>query len=143
MFFDLDCCVGHITDNFNKQITEAFSKKLESTNITRTQWIAMYYIITRGLISQRELSNLMMVADSSIGRLLDRLERDGLIQRIKRDTDRRISYLQLTEKGHEEMKPLMQIGVEFNNELLKGITKEEKETYERVLSKILNNIKNK
>ncbi|MHC1719162.1 MAG: MarR family winged helix-turn-helix transcriptional regulator [Clostridiaceae bacterium] len=132
--------MGHISENAIKQISEAFSRRLQNEGITRIQWIALYYLKTKGRISQRDLSNLMNVADSSAGRLLDRLERDGFIKRERDLTDRRVTYVTLTKEGDSLISELMPIGDEFNNDLMKGISEEELRIYGKVLRKMISNV---
>lgn len=132
--------MGHITENAMKQISEAFGRRLQNTGITRVQWIALYYVKTKTRISQRDLSNLMNVKDSSAGRLIDRLERDGFIGRERNDSDRRVIYIKLTDKGNQLINDLMPIGIQFNDDLLSGIDEQELMIYEKVLKKMISNI---
>ena len=132
--------MGHITENAIKQISEAFGRRLQDTGITRVQWIALYYVKAKGRISQRDLSNLMNVKDSSAGRLIDRLERDGLIERESNDFDRRVIYIKLTDIGDQLISDLMPIGLHFNDDLLKGIDEQELIIYEKILNKMLSNV---
>lgn len=124
-----------------KQIAEAFGRRLKDTGITRIQWIAMYYISTNKIISQRELSVLMHVADSSIGRLLDRLERDEMIVRLTNESDRRVTMVMLTERGIELMKKLIPYGEKFNDDLTEGIKQDELIIFQNVLDKMIENTK--
>lgn len=124
-----------------KQFSEAFGRKLDGSNITRIQWISMYYINEYHNISQRELAKLMCVKDSSIGRLVDRLERDGVVKRTRSVEDRRVITLSLTEQGHNQFVELLPIGQEFNDQLIKGISKTDLETFENVLKVMLENVK--
>lgn len=82
----------------------------------------------------------MNVQDSSAGRLIDRLERDGLIERERNNEDRRIIYIRLTEKGHKLISDLMPIGTKFNDDLVAGIEEEELMIYEKVLKKMISNV---
>ncbi|WBW96419.1 MarR family winged helix-turn-helix transcriptional regulator [Oceanirhabdus sp. W0125-5] len=123
-----------------KQISESFGRRLQNTGITRIQWIALYYIKENPSISQRSLSNMMSVKDSSIGRLLDRLERDGLVIKERSNKDRRIIYVNLTEKGQELIEECLPIGVKFNEDLTKGISQEELRIFEEVLLKMKANV---
>jgi DNA-binding MarR family transcriptional regulator len=134
--------VGHITENAMKQIAEAFGRRLKDTGITRIQWIAMYYISTNKIISQRELSVLMHVADSSIGRLLDRLERDEMVVRLTNESDRRVTMVMLTERGEALMKKLIPYGEKFNDDLTEGIKQEDLIVFQNVLDKMIENTKN-
>lgn len=119
---------------------DAFGRRLQKTGITRVQWIALYYVKTRKSISQRELSNLMNVKDSSVGRLLDRMERDGLISRERNDIDRRVIYIKLTSKGEDLISDLIPIGNKFNDDLTAGIDEQELMIYEKVLKKMISNV---
>ena len=124
-----------------KQFSEAFSQRLEGTGITRIQWIALYYIHQNdNNIYQRELSNKMYIADSSVGRLIDRLERDGLVKRVKGKEDKRMIFVQLTDEGQKLFKEVLPIGEAFNDTLTKNISAEDLETFNAVLNQMLINI---
>lgn len=133
--------MGHISENAMKQITDAFGRRLQNSGITRVQWIALYYVKTKSKISQRDLSNLMNIMDSSAGRLIDRLERDGLIERERNNTDRRVIYINLTDKGDKLITDLLPIGIQFNDDLIAGIDEKELMIYEKVLNKMISNMK--
>lgn len=121
-------------------ISEAFGRRLESKGITRIQWIALFYLGLSNGISQRELAQNMNIKDSSATRLLDRMERDGLVSREKNPDDRRVTYVILTKKGKEMRKKLLPEGEKFSNTLLSGITEEELQIFDIVLNKMVNNI---
>ncbi|MFL0267888.1 MarR family winged helix-turn-helix transcriptional regulator [Candidatus Clostridium radicumherbarum] len=132
--------MGYITENAMKQVSEAFGRRLQNTGITRVQWIALYYLKTQKRISQKDLSRLMNVKDSSAGRLIDRLERDGLIERERNDNDRRVIYISLTDKGDKLISDLIPFGTQFNDDLLEGIDEKDLLIYDKVLKKMLSNI---
>lgn len=123
-----------------KQFSEAFSKRLEGTGITRIQWIALYYIYESKNIYQRELSKCMYITDSSAGRLVDRLERDGLVRRVRSKKDKRRSYIELTEEGKINFEKVLPIGEKFNNNLTKNISNKELEIFNSVLNRMLLNV---
>ena len=123
-----------------KQISEAFGRRLHNSGITKIQWIALYYIKDNPSISQRKLSNKMRVKDSSIGRLLDRLERDELVVKERSSKDRRIIYVNLTEKGDKLIEECLPIGAKFNEDLTKGISEEELKIFENVIMKLKSNV---
>jgi len=51
-----------------------------------------------------ELADTLALSRSGATRLIDRLEADGLVQRISCDTDRRGSWAQLTDAGHARLR---------------------------------------
>ncbi|MDN5353104.1 MAG: MarR family transcriptional regulator, organic hydroperoxide resistance regulator [Clostridiales bacterium] len=140
MGFRLEKCVSYITENSIKKISETFGKRLESKNVTRIQWIALYYLNTYSTISQKDLAECMYITDSSVARLLDRMNRDGLIERVKSEEDRRITYVKLTEKGQALINEILPEGEAFSNQLLEGLTEEELNIFEKVIHKMVENV---
>lgn len=132
--------MGYISENAMKQISESFGRRIKNSGVTRIQWIALYYIQLHVSISQRELSKLLNVQDSSAGRLLDRLERDGLVIRKSSETDRRITMISLTAEGDRLATSLMPLGDQFNDDLTEGISEEELRIFSKVLNKMISNV---
>ena len=50
-------------------------------------------------LQQIELSRQLSLTTGGVTRMIDRLERDGLVRRVPSPTDRRASYAQLTDHG--------------------------------------------
>jgi len=122
-----------------KRITEAFGQRLQGSGITRIQWIALYYIQDHEKISQRQLAHLMNISDSSAGRLLDRLQRDGHVRRVPSKKDRRVTLIELTEEGKEVIEEFLPIGTEFQDKLMTGIEEREMEIFQSVLERMVQN----
>lgn len=123
-----------------KQVREAFGQRLEESGVTRIQWKALYFLGIDEKISQGELAKKMNVKDSTIGRLIERMERDGLIERERSSMDRRVVYVKLTESGTLYREELMPIGTKFSNDLVKGLTDEEIMIFDKVLNRMIENI---
>lgn len=141
MEFDLTKCIGFVTDTSIKCVSEDFNRRLESQGSTRIQWVAMYFLRrAEKPLRQNELAAMMNVKNPTLARLLDRMERDGLIRRAESETDKRVNYLELTEIGKKKVDELMPVGEYFNQLLLKGISEEEVKIFELVLAKMLANI---
>lgn len=140
--FDLTRCIGYVTDTSIKKVSEDFNRRLEAKGMTRIQWIALYYLRKEGRpLRQVELASRMRIKGPTLARLVDRMERDGLIRRVGSQQDKRVNELELTEFGLQRIDELLPIGEHFNEILLNGITDEEQEVFERVLAKLLANIK--
>ncbi len=82
----------------------------------------------------------MNVKDSSAGRLIDRLERDGFIERKRNTEDRRIIYIKLTKKGNDLITELLSYGESFNCDLIDGISEDELIIFDKVLKKMQSNV---
>lgn len=123
-----------------KKITDAFGQRLQEIGVTRIQWIALYYLGTGEELSQRDLAKRMNVMDSSVGRLMDRMQRDGMVERKPSKKDRRVHNIVLTEKGLKYREQLMPMGQVFNDELVKDISSEDLMIFDRVLKQMVENV---
>lgn len=139
--FELEECIGFITNNISKELANAFNDRTMKDGISRVQWIALYYLGKYETLSQIELCNKMNKKQSTIVRLIDRMMRDGLVIRKKDSNDRRITKIVLTEKGRELREKVFPIGDEMSHIFTKGITEEELQVFTDVLNKMQENIK--
>lgn len=140
--FNLDDCIGIVTSRGAKQLTEAFTKKLEVHGVTRTQWIATYYIGIEKTITQKELAERINVKEPTVVTLIDRMQKNDLVVRCKDDNDRRITLLSLTEKGMALHKQLLPVGEEFSKQITSGITEDELRIFNEVMAKMIKNTEN-
>ncbi|WP_429084886.1 MarR family winged helix-turn-helix transcriptional regulator [Brassicibacter mesophilus] len=119
----------------------AFEKRLSKKGVTRVQWIALYYLGLNNNISQKELADRMHIKESTVARLIDRMEREELVERRQSEDDRRVINLVLTDKGYEYRKKLLPEGERFNDIVSQNITEEEMKLFCLILEKMVNNIK--
>ncbi|MDF2120019.1 MarR family transcriptional regulator [Roseiarcaceae bacterium H3SJ34-1] len=64
--------------------------------MTRAQWVILAWVEMRPGLSQNELAALVEVEPITVGRLVDRLEARGILERRNDPRDRRIRRLHLT-----------------------------------------------
>ncbi len=139
--FDLDACVGFITNRAGKKLANEFNERLLTVGITRVQWVALYYLGKHKELNQKELAELMDIKESSVARLIDRMEKEGYVLRKKDISDRRVTILLLTEKGIDYREKLLPEGEKMAQVFTEGISDEELEIFLRVIDKMLSNVK--
>ncbi len=84
-----------------------------------------------------ELCRYLSIDSGSMTRMLDRLEQKELLVRQRSEGDRRQVRLVLTTQGQALTDRLPEIGAEAMNELTGAITRDELQTLENILKKIL------
>ena len=78
------------------------SKKLsKESGLTGPQLILMRSIRELGQVTIRQLSNHTNMSPATATTILDRLERNNLVERVRSTTDKRKVHANLTEKGSE------------------------------------------
>lgn len=137
---DIDTCIGFIANKAGKKLGDAFNERLMPFGITRIQWVAMYYLLNNKNLIQRLLGDKMDIKESTVVRLIDRMEKDDLVERTKDSSDRRVTYLNLTEKGKNKIEELIIEGEKMSDTFSKGISEDEIKVYNDVVKKMLENI---
>ncbi|WP_298836313.1 MarR family winged helix-turn-helix transcriptional regulator [Clostridium sp.] len=137
--FDIESSVCFINSKTSKKMVNMFNERLIPLGVTRVQWIAMYYLLKYGDLSQHELGERMDIKESTVARLLDRMEEEGLIKRSKAREDKRVTYINLTHKGRERIEELLPEGQKMSKLFSMSITEEEIQVFKRALQKFLGN----
>lgn len=136
--FEIEDCIAFLASRTSKKLVDQHEKRLAPAGITRTQWMALYYIGKHPEITQRELAGKLNSREPSVARLLDRMENDGLVRRVHKD--RRTNSIEATDKGKTLLDYGMEITERFRDEALRDIPAEDVEAFRRVLAKLTANV---
>jgi DNA-binding MarR family transcriptional regulator len=93
-----------------------------------------------GALSQAELARLLEVEQSSMAQLLNRMERDGLVERIADPNDRRSRLISLTHTAIQQLPRGKSVMDAASRQALTGFSKEEKEQLEMLLLRVNANL---
>jgi DNA-binding MarR family transcriptional regulator len=83
-----------------------------------------------------ELSRRMLVTAGNLTGLVDRAERDGVVERRADPRDRRLSRVYLTAKGRELISELLPVHAAHVVELVRGLEVSERRELRRLLGKL-------
>jgi DNA-binding MarR family transcriptional regulator len=89
--------------------------------MTRAQWMILVRLERQPGMSQNELAQLVEVEPITVGRLIDRLEGRGFVERRPDPSDRRIWRLHLTTAAEPMLKEIAHARAELNAILVAGI----------------------
>ena len=128
--------VARVTRRWRKLLDE----RLKDLGVTQARWTTMVYLQQGGEgLTQRELARLIAIENTTLVRLLDSLEQQGLIERRPCPNDRRARRLHLTKDGTEFMNVLTERAARLREEMLDGISDRDIEGAVKVFHKILEN----
>jgi DNA-binding MarR family transcriptional regulator len=82
------------------------------------------------------LSRRMLVTAGNLTGLVDRAERDGVVERRADPRDRRLSRVFLTAKGRELITQILPVHAAHVGDLLAGLDGEERREFRRLLGKL-------
>jgi MarR family 2-MHQ and catechol resistance regulon transcriptional repressor len=83
------------------QVHRHVSKKLLQRGLSVPQYGVIRQLYDHESLTLSELSELIFCGNSNLTGLIDRMEREGLVERINSKRDRRVKKVCLTEKGIE------------------------------------------
>ncbi|MGM1019831.1 MAG: MarR family winged helix-turn-helix transcriptional regulator [Bacillota bacterium] len=137
--FNLNDCIAFIANRSAKIFAEALEKEFRPYNMTRSQWIAMYYIYTSESITQRELADKMSIKEPSVVRLVQKLESEGFLHRSGTHADKRVKQLELSDKGVQIYLDLLPVAEKFKDDTITSMSEEDLQTFKNVLSVMVEN----
>lgn len=140
IMFDLDDCIAFITCRSARKLADCLEKRLNYHNITRSQWIALYYIKNNNMITQKQLSDKMSLKEPSVVRLIDKMEILGWVNRVNNESDKRTKLLTLTSNGQKIETEMQAIAEKFKSDVLNGLSQQDLDNFKSTLSKMLENI---
>jgi len=91
-------------------------------------------------LSQSEIAEETIKDKANITRILDVMQRNGLIQRRKHESDRRAYKIFLTDKGRELQDTLAKHVQQIDNQACEGLNVEELKELKRILKKMCANL---
>lgn len=112
-------------------------KILKNYPITSPQFIALQWVIDRDNLTIGELSNKIGLAFSTTTDLVDRMEKNGLVERIRDTSDRRVVRVVALEKGKTIIKEVISKRQEYLGEVMSNLSEDEKETISKSLHLLL------
>ena len=138
--------VGHLLNRVRAEMLAALDQALVSDPELATLEIsAAQFIVLAALAlsdSAKSASDLCKGISYDAGamtRMIDRLESKGLICRSRREDDRRVVYLELTDKGHHAFPRMRAVSMGVVNRFLHGFSQTEARQLEGYLTRMLDN----
>ena len=138
--FDIRDSLGYLIGNVRQEWIGALEVELAPLDLTAAQYIVLVKLGSGHASTPVELCKGLQYDTGAMTRLLDRIEAKGLIKRVAHGADRRCVGLELTAAGRELYPRLVQIVVEMHKRALKGFSREEAVTLEKMLRRVALNV---
>ena len=89
-----------------------------------------------GECNQKTIALYCEIEQATVGSILLRMERDGLVRRVQKEGNRRALYVSLTEKGMQTAQQMQQIFQWADDRAAAALTAEERDCLLRLLQKV-------
>jgi DNA-binding MarR family transcriptional regulator len=131
-----------ITGKASTAIARRLQKNFKQAGIEITieQWSVLYHLWKEDGQSQQQLCDATFRDKPSITRLVDNLEKLGLVKRTANKNDRRINKICITPEAEKMQVQTMEVANQTLNEALHGVTNGQVEIAKEVLQKVYENL---
>ncbi len=111
-------------------------KDIKSYGVNLTEFAVLELLYHKGEQPIQKIGQKVLLASSSITYVVDKLEEKKFIRRRACPSDRRVTYAGLTPEGKELMDEIFPKHAAAMNDIMGGLTKEEKVTVIELLKKL-------
>ncbi|MCB9615691.1 MAG: MarR family transcriptional regulator [Sandaracinus sp.] len=108
--------------------------------LTGPQVTAIKVLENFGALSLTDLSARMSATNSTMTGIADRMERDGLVERTRSETDRRVVQIALTEKGRQLAAQIPIASMALFAEALRSLDERDRRDLTRILRKLTDEV---
>ena len=140
--FQFENSFGRILGGAHTSLFRYLSRLMKEQNlpITPEQFSVLSYLWQQDGLQQTELATCTDRNRANVTRIIDILEREGIVERRDDENDRRVFRIYLTDKGKSLRELTAKCAEQSIVDSLRGLTKEEIDTCVKVLLKIKSNV---
>ena len=129
--------IGYLISDVARLLRTVFDRRVRHLGMTRVQWLALSRLHRRPGASQSDVADMLEIEKATAGRLIDRMEAHGWVERRADARDRRVNRIYLSRESDLLLDQLWPIAAATNDEAMGDLTEEER----RVLTGLLDRMK--
>ena len=138
--FELESHVFYLFTQIFGRRNRHLAEKLRPLRLTVPQWRVLAVLRERAGCTMNELADFTTIDRTTLTRALDRMVRDGLIERRSDALDRRSTRLMLTAAGAAAFRRVLPRVVEQNERAMQGFDEGERAALRALLHRMIRNL---
>lgn len=131
---------GHLLADLTRKLRTLFDRRVAHLHLTRVQWRLLRAVAAEPGIHQSALADFLEMEPISVGRVIDRLEQGGFIERRADPQDRRRWRLHPTAGARKVNDEMQAIAESLRSECLDGVDRDEMKIFLQVARQIKHNL---
>jgi DNA-binding MarR family transcriptional regulator len=128
--------VGYLVKRAHSLMLDIMEPVIEQRGFTFVQYVVMSALRDGIAMNPKVICTQFRHDSGALTRIIDQLAERGLLERVRRDRDRRKVELQLTPAGRETIESIIPLVVDKLNEVLADFSKAEVQELLRLLVKL-------
>lgn len=137
---DLNNRIGFVIHDVARQMRWNFDRQSQGLGLTRSQWSVLAHLKRGDGVQQKTLARIMDIKPITLARHIDRLEKEGWVERRDDPDDRRAKRLFLTPKAAPQLEALHKLGQKVRKQALTGISAAEEVQLLDLLNRMRDNL---
>lgn len=131
-----DDYIGVVIADVARLLRTAFDRRVRKLGITRAQWLVLTRLHRHPGASQSELADMLEVERASAGRMIDRLEANGWVERRSQNGDRRVKRVYLTPEAERVHRRIWRVAEATVEDALAGLSAREGAQLRALLTRV-------
>ena len=128
--------VGYLIKSAHSMMLDVLEQVFEAQGFSYIQYVILSWLRDGIAVNPKDICIQFRHDSGALTRVIDQLAERGLLERVRRDRDRRKVELQLTEAGRNTVESLIPLVVEKLNLALADFSSEEVAEFLRLLVKL-------
>lgn len=121
-----------------RELTGSLNKN--KINVTPEQWAILNRLSENSGLSQKEVAKRTFKDNANITRILDKLEKKGMVKRQMDASDRRVWKIHITDEGKSVRDQIEPLAKEILKKATKGIDAKDVDVFNATAKKMLQNL---
>ncbi|MDL4840139.1 MarR family winged helix-turn-helix transcriptional regulator [Aquibacillus rhizosphaerae] len=119
-----------------RSVVDQVAADIRNKGLNTTDFGVLELLYHQGDQPLQKIGDKILLASGSITYVVDKLEKKGFLKRVPSESDRRITYAAITEKGEELLNEIFPDHWKQIQAITNGLDKEEKEQAIQLLKKL-------
>ena len=137
-----DGYIGYMLSDVARLIRTIFDRRVRDIGLTRAQWLVLTRLYRRPGSSQTQLAEMLEIDRASAGRMIDRMEKNGWVERRPDRGDRRVNRLHLTDEARRVHAEMWAIAESTVDDALSPLSANERDQYTELTAKVKGRLQN-
>ena len=137
---DPDSSIGFLISDVSRLLRRVYDRRVEPLGLTRSQWRVLVHVYRREGVTQTALAQVLEIEKPTLGKLVDRLEQKGWVERRVEERDQRARRLVITEQARPLIDQMEELAEAVHADALDGVADDETDQLHDTLLAVKSNL---
>lgn len=137
MDFTKEHSAGYLANHLARLFARGLVSRIKPLGLTTGTFPALLELWDHDGLTQKQLVERLDIEQATMANTLARMERDGLVIRVKDESDGRVQRVWLTDRARELRGPALRAAVAENEDALSALSEEEQAHFIALMRKII------